>query len=155
MTKIKKQPSLNFTIDGVAKLKTKLADLKKTRPKLVDRLAKARSFGDLSENSEYTNAKEELAILDGQIYELESVLRQAKVIEKPKNKAGLGSEVVLKNDHKQMSIKLVSHWESDPLKKKISVDSPLGQAVNGKKIGDTVVFSTPSGETTYKVIKIK
>ncbi|NOY14996.1 MAG: transcription elongation factor GreA [bacterium] len=151
-----KSPSLTLTRQGASQLKSQLQALKDKRPGLVDRLARARSFGDLSENSEYTNAKEELDFLDNQIQELEAVLQVAKVINnKSNNTAGLGATVVIKNNSRQITMTLVSHWEADPLQKKISIDSPLGQALNGHKKGDTIVVDTPNGPVTYTILEVK
>ncbi len=153
--KTAKSPSLTLTPDGVAELQKRLAKLQKRRPALVERLARARSFGDLSENSEYTNAKEELDFLDNQIQELEAVLQKAKIVEKTNNVVGLGSIVTIKNNQRQTTITLVSHWEANPLQKKISIDSPLGQALNGCKKGDQVTVQTPTGPVVYKILEVK
>ncbi len=153
MTHLKK-PSLTLSSDGVKELKKQLADLKERRPAMVDRLARARSFGDLSENSEYTNAKEELDFLDRQIQELEAVLQVSKVIKKRKGIADVGSQVSLKSKTKVLSLTLVSHWQADPLKGKISIDSPLGQAIKGHKVNDLINAQTPTGTIKYKLVKI-
>ncbi len=154
MTTIKK-PTLNLTPKGVKELKTRLAELKKQRPALVERLARARSFGDLSENSEYTSAKEELDFLDRQISELEAVLQVSKVVRKKTNQAGLGNTITLKSKEKTLVITLVSHWEANPLEKKISIDSPLGQAINNRRLKETVIVKTPQGEIEYQIVKIE
>ncbi len=149
------KPTLTLTKEGVEELKNRLTQLKKERPQLVERLARARSFGDLSENSEYTSAKEALSFLDNQISELEAVLQVSKVVKKRRDVAGLGSRLTLKTGEKQLTITLVSHWEANPLEKKISIDSPLGQALQGRKLKEVVKVSTPQGERSYQIVKIE
>ncbi len=154
--KTAKFPTLTLTTEGVAELQKHLTQLKNRRPALVERLARARSFGDLSENSEYTNAKEELDFLDNQIQELEAVLQKAKIVKKTNSHIiDLGSTVTIKNNHRQTTITLVSHWEADPLHKKISIDSPLGEALKGHKKGDQITVETPTGSVVYKILEVK
>jgi len=155
MTIPQSRPSLDLTTQGAKELKDQLKKLQQKRPDLVARLARARSFGDLSENSEYTSAKEELELLDRQIQELEAVLQMARIVKPAKDgRVGLGSTVTIKNKVKTITITLVSHWEADPVHKKISIDSPLGQALIGKQAGDQVLVETPAGTNQYKVIKV-
>jgi transcription elongation factor GreA len=99
------------------------------RPKFVDRLANARSQGDLAENSDYQNAKDELEFLDGRIEELENVLKNASVV-RGKNGDGvsLGTKVTLKTNGSTRAFEIVGDWEADPVNKKISHTSPLGLA---------------------------
>lgn len=130
------------------------------RPQVVKRLATARDMGDLSENAEYTAARDELALIDGRIEELEGLLKNATLIEeKPRGKkskiANLGSKVTLKIGNKKEVFTIVGEWESDPREKKISNESPLGQALIGKTINDKIEINAPAGKMTYKIISIE
>lgn len=127
------------------------------RPKLVERLAFARSQGDLAENSDYTNAKDELEFLDGRIAELEHILKTATVVGKKRkvNEVAIGTKVTLKVNGKEHEYHVVGEWEADPVKKKISHESPLGQALVGKKVGEEVEVEAPVGKVIYKILAIK
>jgi len=147
-----------LTKEGLKSLKKELTELRdEKRPKLVKRLAKARAMGDLSENSEYTSAREELSITDGRIAELEKILSKAKIIkEKQKDckKVSLGCQVTVKVNRKTHVFAVVGEWEADPLNKKISHSSPLGKALLGKKKGDKVEIKAPAGKIIYEITKI-
>src|SRR6266576_1500904 len=112
--------------------------LNKRRPEVVSRLSAAREMGDLSENAEYTAAREELAFIDGRIEELEMLLKQAVLIEDGKHHAGnivnIGSKVTVKINGRQELFSLVGEWEANPAEKKISHESPLGKALIGKTV---------------------
>jgi transcription elongation factor GreA len=131
--------------------------LKKRRPEIVERLAAAREMGDLSENAEYTAAREELAFIDGRIEELEELLKQVELISDGNHKTqivDLGSHVVVKIGEKQETFTLVGEWEADPTEKKISHESPLGKALVGKAVGDEIEFEAPAGKMLYKIVSI-
>src|SRR5512138_1107922 len=134
------QRSLKVTKAGLVTLKSELDELVNVkRPKLVDRLSNARSQGDLSENSDYQSAKEELEFMDGRIDELQEVLQTASVVGNAKNGQNgvdVGTKVTVKVNGKETSFNIVGEWEADPVNKKISHDSPLGIALLGKKVGD-------------------
>ena len=146
-----------MTKNGLESLKIELENLvEKKRPKLVDRLSHARSMGDLSENSDYQNAKEELEFLDGRISELGAVIRTAKVVDdnvSTKNVA-LGTKVSVKANGDEHTFNIVGEWEVDLNQKKISHTSPLGQALIGKKVGEKVEVEAPAGKITYEILKI-
>jgi len=148
---------VQFTKSGFADLKLELKELIDVkRPAGIERVARARDFGDLSENSEYHAAREELSFLEGRINELEDLVKKAKVVE-PKasnNKIGVGSKVTVEIAGNEHIYELVGEWEADPVKKKISHTSPLGQALMGKGKGDDVEFEAPAGKVVYKVKKI-
>lgn len=149
--------AIYLTQKGLDELKKELEDLKKVkRPEVVERLAAAREMGDLSENAEYTAAREELAFIDGRIDELELLLKQVVVIEDKHSTqvVGLGSQVTLTVDGNKEVYSLVGEWEADPMEKKISHESPLGKGLMGKKVGEEVVVDAPAGKITYKVISI-
>ena len=146
-----------LTQQGLDALRKELEELSKIkRPEVVMRLSAAREMGDLSENAEYTAAREELAFIDGRIEELEMLLKQAVVIEDHHgdNMVSLGSEVTLKVNGKQEVFKLVGEWEADPQQKKISHESPLGKALMGTSVGDEVEVEAPAGKMIYKVTSI-
>ncbi|HSX09445.1 MAG TPA: transcription elongation factor GreA [Candidatus Saccharimonadales bacterium] len=132
--------------------------LNKKRPEVVERLSAAREMGDLSENAEYTAAREELAFIDGRLEELEELLKQAELISDDNHKTqsvDLGSEVAVKIGGKDETFTVVGEWEADPIEKKISHESPLGKALLGKAVGDEVHVEAPAGTMTYKIVSIK
>lgn len=151
--------STKLTREGFDNLKKELNELKNVkRPKAVERLSKARSMGDLSENSEYSAAKEELAFIEGRIQEVEEILKIAQIVDVNNNqdqKVGVGSTVVVENNTEKITFQIVGEFEADPLNKKLSYTSPIGQALIGKKIGDIVEVDVPAGKITYKILEIK
>ena len=150
------QKKIHLTKAGYEKLKKEYEELKNVkRPAAVERLQKARSMGDLSENSEYTAAREELNFIDGRLAELEAVLNQAEIVEKEKGEGvQLGDKVLLEVEGKELEILLVGEFEADPMKNKFSIDPPLGRALVGKKEGEEVKVTTPAGEKVYKVKRV-
>lgn len=146
-----------LTKDGLEQLKKEYDDLvKNKRPVAVTRLSDARELGDLSENSEYAAAKQDLAFIDGRIVELEEILHSAKVVSThSKSHVDVGSKVTLHVNGKHESFLLVGEWEADPVNKKISHESPLGKALLGKKVGESVEVEAPAGKILYKVIEIE
>ena len=122
------------TKTGLFKLKSELESLVSTkRPQLVERLSLARSTGDLSENSDYQDAKESLSFLDGQIAEIGDLIRIAKVTEPKDNKlVSFGHAVKVKVGKTEAVFEIVGEWEANPTNKKISHTSPLGKALIGK-----------------------
>lgn len=150
---------VKLTKGGFDALQAELDDLvNNKRPKIVDRLAFARTQGDLSENSDYTNAKEELDFMDGRISELEDVLKTATVVNDSKSGSGgvsVGTTVVVKVNNQEHKFEIVGEWEADPAQKKISHESPLGQALIGRKTGDKVEVEAPAGKIIYEIVEIK
>ncbi len=146
-----------LTQKGLTDLQKEHEDvIKIKRPEVVERLAAAREMGDLSENAEYTAAREELAFIDGRIEELELILKQAVVIEDHHGDkmVSLGSQVTLKVAGKQEVFTLVGEWEADPQEKTISHESPLGKALMGKAVGEDVEVEAPAGKMVYKIVSI-
>ena len=140
--------NLKLTKQGLAELKAELAELLNVkRPKLVERLAYARSQGDLSENADYQSAKEELEFLDGRIDELTGVTQTASVF--------VGAKVTVKVNGAKVVFNIVGEWEADPVNKKISHDSPLGIALTGKKVGDKVEVEAPAGLIQYEILAVE
>jgi transcription elongation factor GreA len=147
-----------LTKQGLEKLREELEDLiKNKRPKIVDRLQKARAMGDLSENSEYSGAKEELDLIERQIVEMKAILENAEVIESSNNKqsVNIGSTVLVEVNGVKDEYTIVGEFEANPLEKKLSHISPIGKALLGKKVGDEVEIEVPAGKVRYKVIAIK
>jgi len=145
----------HITEHGKRELENELADLMEQRKSVIQRVAEARSFGDLSENAEYSSAKDEQSQVETRIGEIEDILKNAKLIrDNKRNKIGLGSTVTLKNGNKVI-YKIVGPVEADPLSGKISNESPLGLALCGKTIGDKAVITTPKGKAEYKILAIK
>ncbi len=148
---------VKLTQEGLKTLKAELVELRDIkRPKLVDRLANARSQGDLSENSDYQSAKEELEFLDGRIEELEEVIKTAVVA--PAVKTGdvdVGTKVTVKVGGNKVIFNIVGDWEADPVNKKISHESPLGKALVGKKVGDNIEVEAPAGKIQYEILAIE
>ncbi len=148
---------IQFTSDGLSEIKSELAELQGAKlTAAIERVARARDFGDLSENAEYHAAKEELAFIEGRIEELEGIILRATVVD-TKSKNGsidIGCKVTLAVGGKDHTYEIVGEWEADPLKKKISHTSPLGQALVGKKKGEKVEFEAPAGKVIYQIKKI-
>ena len=131
--------------------------LEKRRPEVVERLSSAREMGDLSENAEYTAAREELSFIDNRIDELEVLLKQAQLITDAGHKSAsvdLGSQVSVKIANKEEVFTVVGEWEADPAEKKISHESPLGKALLGKAVGDEIEVDAPVGKKVYTVVSI-
>ncbi len=147
----------HLTSQGLKELKTELKKLvDKKKPKLIKRVTIARNHGDLSENSEYTAAREDLAFVEGRVEELEELIAKVKLIKtkKTKDEVKLGCKVTVNVNGKKQAFEIVGEWEADPLEQKISHTSPLGKALLGKKKGDKVKIEAPAGKVTYHVQKI-
>lgn len=145
-----------LTPEGLAELRGEHDELlNKKRPDVVSRLAYARGQGDLSENSEYAAAKQDLAFIDGRISELEKVINEAQVISgHSRSKVDVGCKVTLHINGKKEEFTIVGEWEANPSEKKISNSSPLGKALLGKKVGEKVEVEAPAGKILYKIINI-
>jgi transcription elongation factor GreA len=150
------QKTIVLTKDGLSDLKKEFDQLLKVkRPDLVERLANARTLGDLAENSEYAAAKQDLAFVDGRIAELELILHEAKVVTShSKKKVDVGCKVTLHINGKKEIFTIVGEWEADPMQLKISHSSPLGKALIGKKVGEKVEVDAPAGRLLYKIVNI-
>ena len=146
-----------LTKEGVKQLKEEYEELLTLkRPVAVERLANARSEGDLTENSEYTAAKQDLGFIDGRITELKLILSEAKIIAShSRKKVDVGCKVTLHVNGKREHFTIVGEWEADPMQKKISHSSPLGKALIGKKPGDKVEVEAPAGKILYKILHIE
>ena len=144
--------------EGLEKLKTELHDLKtKKRQEIAARLEHAKTLGDLSENAEYQETKEEQTLVEQRIAELEERVRNAVVMEKQakSDMVRVGSTVVVTSDQGEETYMIVGSEEADPGRGKISNESPLGKAFLGKKIGERVEVRTPRGTAKYRIAEIK
>jgi transcription elongation factor GreA len=147
---------IKLTKTGVDKLKAELEDLKKVqRPAVIDRIKRAKDYGDLSENAEYEDARNEQSFIEGRIQEIDHMLKYSEVIENHKGgEIGMGSVVKVQMDGETLEYEIVGSTEVDPLAGKISSDSPIGSALVGKKTGEKVVANTPSGPIELKILSI-
>lgn len=145
-----------ITLEGKKELEAELIELKARRGEVADKIAEARDFGDLSENAEYDAAREEQGLLETRIAEIEDIVNNAELIKATKRSTiGLGSKVDLKTGKKTVSYTIVGPVEADPLEGRISNESPIGHALFGKKVDDTITISTPKGDVTYTVTQIR
>jgi len=151
-------PSHYLTKDRFAELQEELKRLKtEGRKAVAERLKKAKEYGDLSENSEYAEAKEEQDRLERRIFELEEMLKNVSIIQKPTGKSDevtVGATIKVSKDGKEFTYQIVGSNETQPEAGKISNESPLGRAFLGKKAGDIAKITTPKGEVEYKIVAI-
>jgi transcription elongation factor GreA len=148
-----------LTKEGLEKLEAELDNLKNVkRLEVAQRIKIAIGFGDLSENSEYEDAKNEQAMVEGQIVELETKIRNARVIEAASGggSVSIGSTVKLLelSRNLEMEYTIVGSTESDPAKRRISNESPVGEAIIGHKKGEIVTVNAPRGPLEYKILEI-
>lgn len=150
-----------ISAEGLEEIKERLVFLKSVRRKEVaDKIAEARSYGDLSENSEYDIAREEQATVEAEIFELENKVKHASIIDPSKintSKVNVGCTVKVMNMglKKEFSYKIVGDAESNPAKGIISNISPVGAGLLGKKVGEVATIKTPGGMVNLKVEKIE
>ncbi|HOU45754.1 MAG TPA: transcription elongation factor GreA [Candidatus Pacearchaeota archaeon] len=147
-----------FTQEGFDKLKKELEELKAQRIEIADRLKKAVAYGDLSENADYQQAKEDQSFLEGKILEIEETLKIAQVVETVKGGSivGIGSTVEIESSKgKKETYTIVGSQEANLLENKISTESPLGKELFGKITGSEITVNAPGGKIKYKIIKIK
>lgn len=149
-----------MTEAGRKKLQDELEELKtKTRPEVIERIKIARSFGDLSENSEYESAKNEQSMVESRISTVEHMLQNAEIIDNnavANDVVSLGKIVEFKElpDEEPESYTIVGAAEADPMSGKISNDSPIAKALLDHKVGDEVVISTPGGDMHVQILKV-
>ena len=147
-----------LTKEKLEELKKEVEHLKKdVRNEIAERLKRAKEFGDLSENAEYSEAKEEQSRIESRIFELEDVLRNASIIKKAggKNIVSIGSTIEVNKKGKTLKYTIVGSNEAKPEENLISNESPLGKAFLDKKKGDVVKIETPGGKVEYKIMKIE
>ena len=149
-----------LTAEGAAQLKVELEELKgPKRLELAQRLRSAIQMGDLSENADYHKAKEDQGFLEGRILELEYLLNNATIIETPsgpRDTVQVGMRITIQEDDEEPeTYQMVGASEADPPNGRISNESPIGQALFGKKVGEIAVAQTPAGEIRFKILKIE
>lgn len=148
-----------YTKQGIEKIKKELEELKKIKlPALANRIAEAKELGDLSENAEYQEAKDEQGLVAKRIIELEDELRNAVVTDTDNinnTEVEIGNKVIAQSAQKTFEFEIVSTNEVNPAQGKISNESPLGQSFLGKKKGDLVEVEVPRGKIQYKIIDIQ
>ena len=147
-----------LTKERLEELKNELDELKnKKRIEIAEKLKRAKEYGDLSENAEYADAREEQAIVETRIFELEELVKKAVVIKKAEgsDKVGVGSTVTAKKGDQSFRYTIVGSYEAKPEEGKISDLSPLGQAFLGHRVGDSVTLATPGGQAMYQITKIE
>lgn len=152
---------IELTQEGLDELLQELNELQEVKlPAVIDRVAKAREYGDLSENSEYHSARDDQQLIETRIEQIEEIIRKAVVVKHTKSlkKVGIGSVVTIvkKKDKKvKKTVEICGDFEADPSNNKISSGSPMGKALIGKKKGDEAVIKAPAGEISYIVENIK
>lgn len=150
-----------LTYEGLKKLENELEYLKSTkRREIAERIKQALSFGDISENSEYDDAKNEQAQMEGRIVQIENMLKNAKLIDEDEvstDLVSIGSKVKLFDVkyNEEVEYHIVGSTETDPLMSKISNESPVGAALIGKKKGNTVEVIVPDGKAKFKILEIR
>lgn len=152
--------TIKITEDGLIKLKEELETLKtQGRTDIAEKIKVARGYGDLSENSEYDEAKNEQAKIEARIVELEAMLKNIEIIEDVKGSAktvvlGVKVKALDMEFDEECEYRVVGSTEANPLEGKISDESPLGKALLGKNIGDEVIVDAPAGELKFKILEI-
>jgi len=147
-----------LTPEGFEKIKQELHYLKNTKRKeVIDRIQAAKELGDLSENAEYSDAKDEQSFIEGKILELENLINKAQVITEHQNlnEVGIGCTIAIDCDGKKQEFTIVGSNEADPSKGYISNESPMGRAFLGKKIGDVVEVKAPKGALRCTILSIQ
>ena len=151
-----------ITVEGLMKLKNELEDLKNNkRPKIVAAIAEARGHGDLKENAEYHAAKEQQGHVETRILQINDLIARANVIDVTKvendGKVMFGSTVSVKDleNDKKISFKIVGRDEADVEKNLVYFRSPVGKSLIGKRVNDSLIVNTPSGEKNYEILEVK
>lgn len=150
-----------MTLEGKKKLEDELEEYKmKRRPEVIKRIKIARSYGDLSENSEYESAKDEQAMVESRISQIENMLQYAEIIDNEdvdKDEVSMGRKVTIKElpDDDPEEYQIVGESESDPFKGKISNESPMAKGLLGHKVGEDVEVEVPNGTIKVKILKVE
>lgn len=147
----------HLTQERLDELKAELETLKNTkRQEVAQRLKTAKEYGDLSENSEYVEAREEQASVEARIFELEELLKDVVTIKTGEggDVVAVGSIVTVKKGDREMTYTIVGPYEAKPEEGRISDESPLGKAFLGHRVGDSVSVTTPGGTVQYEVVKV-
>lgn len=150
-----------LSLEGLQQLERELTELRTVkRLEIAERIKQAREYGDIAENSEYEDAKNEQAFVEGRILVLEKMLRNARVIEESTGPAGIvsiGTTVVLRDMEygDELTYTIVGTTEANPSERKISNESPVGRAIMGQQVGTVVAVDAPAGEIKYEILEIK
>lgn len=147
---------LYLSEDGLKELQDELKGLLDQRKAITEKIKEAREYGDLSENAEYQEAKSNQSFVEGRIEEIQSILKMAKVMNNSNGnkEISLGSKVRVKLSEKHMEYHIVGSNEANPMEGKISNESPIGQALLGRRKGDKVAVTTPAGEQELLIVEI-
>lgn len=146
------QKNVSITAEGRAELERELESLIARRPEITEKIATARSYGDLSENEDYSAARGEQKVVEGRILEIQEILKHAKIIRAgKKTKVAMGATVTIESDGKTQTYTVVGAVEANPLEGKISDESPIGKALMGQKVGDTIMLPN---RKVYKITEI-
>lgn len=148
--------SIPFTQDAYEKIKSDVKKLQQERVEIMERLKTAREMGDLSENGAYKYAKFELGRVSRQLRDLKHLLTHGVVTQKANNtsQVDFGSTVTIQNPDQELTFTLVSEHESDLSAQKLSMTSPIGSALMGKSVGDTITIDAPAGSISYTIIQL-
>lgn len=151
------EKKISLTQSGKEKLEKELEELKKIRrPAVIDRIKRAKEYGDLSENAEYEDARNEQSFIEGRIQEIEYMIKYAEVATpKCSGNVCLGSNVTVDMDGDNLTYQIVGSAEADPGNGKISSESPIGSALMGRKSGESVTAQTPGGAIKIKIKKVQ
>lgn len=157
---MKKDNKILFTKEGFIAIQKEYEELTtKERPEVLEELQSARALGDVSENGMYSAAREKQSFIEGRIRELEDIMKRAEVAENAPNggngTVSVGRTVILETQQNKIKYSLVGAEEVNFAENKISHESPLGQALIGKKVGDIIEVNAPAGVVKYKVIEVK
>jgi len=150
-----------LTEEGLEKIKKELHELKTVKRKeIAEKISNAVAFGEIAENAEYRAAKNEQAFIEGRILTLEKVIENYELIDRSKNDHTVvspGSRIIVEDLKKKEKLEytLVDYVESDPSSGKISIASPIGKSILGKKVGDKLKIRVPAGNLNYKILEIK
>jgi transcription elongation factor GreA len=147
-----------LSAEGLAKLKAELDDLTNVkRPEIAQRIHDAKEYGDVTENAEYEDAKNEQAFVEGRIQALTAIIKNAVIIEESHSRTfvQIGSTVTIKSEQGKEEYTIVGAAEAAPENGRISNESPVGRALLGKRKGDEVTVTVPKGSTTYTVVSIR
>lgn len=146
-----------LTQEGLLKLNEELKHLiNDKRKEVIERIREAAAHGDLSENADYAQAREEQSFIEGRIQEIEDMIKNAEIIahSTQHNSVSIGSTVTVKVDGEEKTYSIVGSNEANPLEGKISNESIVGKAILGKKVGDVVPVATPAGQKDYEILAI-
>lgn len=147
---------ISFTKEGYQKMTKDYQELTEKRKEAVIRLRTAREMGDLSENGAYKAARFELTAIDRELRRLAYLLQMGEIVESKNNgTVDFGCKITVVEGKNKMTFTLVSGYESDPSQRRLSVYSPMGKAVMGKRVGEKVIVYAPSGQIIYKIVAVE